>query len=598
MWIRRRGAQLTIAGVLDPEAADEGATSAWTVSATRTTITSGLVHHIEAESGRQTLDVSIAEAELGALTTPDVAVPFSFEATLGTGGRVSARGEAVRTPLRITARAELSDVALPPLVALSDSPLQLESGTTSARLTVGLLGERAEGSGTITVRDLKTLSPDPARPEEVMAFKEMRLVVRDARTAPLQVSLGTLALDWPYVLIDRIDSGIFPVSLAFRPADSEGAADPFRLRIDELEVLGGRIDFRDATLTPPYWRSLANFKLAAQGAETPGIRVGKLRGSALVDELSPLRFEGTIGTRTHLVAEVERLALPPFNAYLQGTAPYTVTAGAISGRSEIVLDRSELEVNNRIVLSRLGLGGGTGQDFVKRELGIPLTLALALMKDYRGNIELSLPFGGNLREPTFSMRSVVMQAIVGAIRGAILSPLNAIGRVVLRNGRIERFDLDPIPFSPGGRELDAVGRERVAQVSRVLWARPDLAVRLRGQAAIDDVEKLKDERALAALADDPGAEPLRGFLRARLEGAPPPPLDEPLRARLETVRGTLSWPGEELRNLAGDRGAVAAAALILEFKVDPDRVAAAPPETPQPNALAAHPGASVELHEH
>jgi hypothetical protein len=326
------------------------------------------------------------------------------------------------------------------------------------------------------------------------------------------------------------------------------------------------------------------------------VRVADLRGSGLVDELSPLRVEGTIGTRTQLVAEVERLALPPFNAYLSGTAPYTVTGGAISGRSEIVLDRSELEVNNRIVLSRLGLGGAAGPDFVKRELGIPLTLAIALMKDYRGNIELTLPFGGNLQEPTFSMRSVILQAVVRAIRGAILSPVNALGRVIFRDGRIERFDLDPIRFPPGERELDALGRERVAQISRVLWAHPDLAVRLRGEAAIDDLERLNDEAALGALTD-PKAEPLRNFLRARLDGAPPPPLDEDQRAELEAVRARIPWPGEALRNLAVDRGAVAAAALILEFKLDPERVATAPPETPQPNTLAPHPGVSVELHE-
>src|SRR5205814_1550537 len=120
----------------------------------------------------------------------------------------------------------------------------------------------------------------------------------------------------------------------------------------------------------------------------------------------------SIGARTHLVAEVERLALPPFNAYLEGASPYTLSSGSVSGKSEITLERSELEVNNQVVLSRLGLNGEPGEDFVKRQLGIPLTLALALMKDYRGDIALGLPFGGNLSEPSFSMRTVVLQGIV------------------------------------------------------------------------------------------------------------------------------------------------------------------------------------------
>src|SRR5207237_1253122 len=87
-------------------------------------------------------------------------------------------------------------------------------------------------------------------------------------------------------------------------------------------------------------------------------------------------------TRTHLAAEVERLALPPFNAYLiQGLLPYRVTSGLLTGRSEITLERSQLEVDNRVVLSRLGLVKGGEPDPIERDIGVPLTLALARRPD-------------------------------------------------------------------------------------------------------------------------------------------------------------------------------------------------------------------------
>jgi len=294
---------------------------------------------------------------------------------------------------------------------------------------------------------------------------------------------------------------------------------------------------------------------------------------------------------------VERLDLLPFNAYLLGASPYTISSGAVTGRSEITLDRSQLEVNNHVVLSRLGLAGSEDQDFVKREVGIPLTLALALMKDYRGNIALALPFGGDLKEPTFEMRSVILQAIVRAIRGAVLSPLNALGRVLVRDGRIEQIELEAVPFPPGERQLDEAGRERLQQVARVLESHPDLAVRFRGLVAADDVERIQDEAALEALGTAPADEPLRAFLRARLAGRPPVPLDREQKVRLDALRAALPWPGTKLHELAVDRGAVAAASVIVDHKVDPERVAAETPEVSGPEQLAPAPGASVELHE-
>src|SRR5439155_1440175 len=266
---------------------------------------------------------------------PEAAVPFSLAAVLGTGGRVSATGELVRAPGATKLHAELAALALPPLAALARSPLRLESGNASGAFDIAYGAGGAEASGTLVVADVKTISPDPARPEDVLALKEARLALRQAGSAPPSVAFERVEIDWPYVLVDRSAEGIFP------------------------------------------------FSLLAATAPAP----------------------------------VERLALPPFNAYLEGASPYTLSSGSVSGKSEITLERSELEVNNQVVLSRLGLNGEPGEDFVKRQLGIPLTLALALMKDYRGDIALGLPFGGNLSEPSFSMRTVVLQGIVQALRG-------------------------------------------------------------------------------------------------------------------------------------------------------------------------------------
>jgi hypothetical protein len=196
------------------------------------------------------------------------------------------------------------------------------------------------------------------------------------------------------------------------------------------------------------------------------------------------------------------------------------------------------------------------------------------------------------------MRSVVLQAIVRTVRGAVLSPLNALGRVFLRDGRVEQFNLDPIPLAPGSRTLDDAGRARIQQIARVLEGHPDLVVRVRGQVAQADVDRLRDEAALAALVGDPSApEKLRQVLRARIAGVPAPALDPEEGNRLESLLATIAWPADALRAVAVDRGAVAAASFILDFKIDPARVAADPAVEPRPETLGPAPSATVELRE-
>jgi Domain of Unknown Function (DUF748) len=598
--ISRRGTIVEIPGIFRSDSPPSGS-PAWTVTITDTVLQQVALHHTDASTGEAAPGLLIEEGQLGALGAPEVSVPFSFTATIDSGGHLDARGELGPGSAAGSARLSLTEVALPPFVHLVGGPVELESGVATGTLDITLRDGVGHGSGTVTLGDLKTRSPDPDRPENVLACHEIRLTFNHLRTSPFRMAFTELRLASPYLFIDRAPSGVFPLTVLF-PAETSGtqSADSSGLdaaiRIDRLAVSDGRIDFRDLMLTPPYWRSLAAFELGATDVALPRVRIARFEGKGLVDELSPLRFAGTVGAdRTEVTVNVERLALPPFNAYLQSAADYAVSSGAVSVQSQIVLDRSALEVNNQVVLSRLGIRGTDQDDFVQRQLGIPLTIALTLMKDYRGDVALNVPFGGDLHSPSFSLRTVIVQAILQAIRGAVMSPLNAIGRVILHDGRIEQFDLAPIPFPPGSATLDPGGHERVAQIAHVLALRPDLAIRLAGTVGDADLQRLTDEAALETLGTERRDRALRTMLQARLAGQPVPRLEAADQTRLDALRASLPWPGEALRNLAQDRGSAAAAVFIGDFNIPPARVAVDASPTPTPGPLPAAGGVTVNL---
>jgi hypothetical protein len=484
---------------------------------------------------------------------------------------------------------------LPPLVTTAALAVGIQSGRASGVLDVVAGGGRAEVMGTLTIDDLKTAPAAGDRPEHVLACKRIEIAIERAELPGLRADLSRVGLEWPYVFVDRTAAGLFPLTLGSGPGTAEVRSPSGTIRIDDVSVTGGRVDFRDEMLTPPYWRSLASVTLRARDVSATPVSIPRVLLDGLVDELSPLRVEGTIGARTELRVDAKQVALPPFNVYLEDVSSYSVSSGLAEVRSEIVIERSALEATKRVVLSRLGVQGGDGRgDTLKQQIGLPLTLAIALMKDYRGNIALALPVRGDLASPTFSLRSAVWQAVVQAIKGAVLSPLNALGRVLLRDGRIERFDLEPIPFPPGSRVLDATGTARVAQVARVLQTRPDLALAIRGTLAPDDLEPLQATPALAALEASGGPDALRGYLRARLADEAPPTLSPEDRSRLDTLVRGLPWPAGGAQALAVDRGQIVAATLAVEHGLDGSRFQVAPPAV-DPSALAPAPGAVLSL---
>src|SRR5262249_5648325 len=139
----------------------------WAVTAEGVDASDLHVHALEAASGDERGTLHVEQAHAGPFRAPDAPVPFSVAATVGSGGGLLVRGEVVPRPPGVTAHAEVSALALPPLAALAGLPVPLTSGVAAATADVRFADGKLDGAGSITVSDVKTASPDPANPENV-----------------------------------------------------------------------------------------------------------------------------------------------------------------------------------------------------------------------------------------------------------------------------------------------------------------------------------------------------------------------------------------------------------------------------------------------
>jgi hypothetical protein len=455
----------------------------------------------------------------GTIRLPQNEVAFSFAGTLA-GGRVTLDGRSNPTTTALSfGLGGLDLVAAAPLAGL---PLAFAKGTIEGVVELTLSEASQTFHGNLRLLDAST-APDAPHPEEVLAWQALDLAIAESTLEPLRVHVSSAAAIWPYVMVHRRSDGIFPFRLANTPtnAPSPEAAAPSTpwLQLDHLIVKGGRIEFYDSTLPKAYGIDLTDLTASAEAITLGPPRARQVSVDGKLDELSPVTITGTIApTGTVLEANIDRLLLPPLNPYLAPALGYEVKTGLARVASDIRLDGSRVKADTDLVLSRFAMRAA-GTDTVEARIGTPLSVALALMKDTRGDIHLDLPIEGDVASSEYRVGSLLREALGTALLGTIRGPLGFL-RGIFRKDEGEQFDLRPVPFPAGSAALGPDGEARIAEIARLLNRQTALEALLIPAPSRADFDAVKAGGAtqpldtLAQLARDRGA-----AVYARLTGA-------------------------------------------------------------------------------
>lgn len=449
------------------------------------------------------------------------------------GGTVSVDGRLGIDPPEIDATARLDGIDVAALAALGDPPLGIARGSASG--TIAAHGDPAAPAieASLDVQQLHTVPPSAAESDHLLAVDRAVVQLRVAPGAVGDVRVTSLRLSYPYAMIARDAGGIFPLDVLSRGRDPAGAPDappasapstppvaPSRtIRLDAVAIDGGRMDFVDHTTTPAYWMGLASITGSVHDVSLAPNELGRLELSARQDELHPLAASAQRAgeTRWQGTASVKDLSLATLNPYLAPVLGYEAQTGTLSVDLTATLDGTKLTATSAISADGVGLRQ-TGLDVIQRETGVPLTVALGLLKDVGGEIELDVPVEVDTATGTVALGSFVTQAIGRAVLGALSSPLRWLGMLFGTDGPPHALAIDPVPFAAGSAVLDTAGTARVGQIARILQSHADLDVILKAMVAAAD----RDAVGAAALADlaRVRVEAVRAAFASARDGAP------------------------------------------------------------------------------
>jgi hypothetical protein len=322
---------------------------------------------------------------------------------------------------------------------------------------------------------------------------------------------------------------------------------PLDLRVGATRLTNGRVDFSDHFVRPNYSAGLTelNGELGPFSSSSREMASLQLRGRA--EGTAQLEIGGRLNPSVEplaldIKARATDLELAPLSPYAGKYAGYAIEHGKLSLDVAYKIDADgRLEASNQLVLNQLTFGERIDSPDATR---LPVLLAVALLKDRNGVIDIQLPISGSLDDPQFSVGGIIFRLVVNLLAKAITSPF-----ALLAGGGGGAEDPGFVAFEAGTPVIAGAGAGALDKIVPPLTDRPNLTVTITGSA--DPVSEA-DAFRRAAIEARLRAEQRREAQRSgAAPDAPPAGLTPEARLRLLEALYRRSDIPDKPRNLLG-----------------------------------------------
>lgn len=310
-----------------------------------------------------------------------------------------------------------------------------------------------------------------------------------------------------------LDSQTSSVRFGAQPAPAKGKAAPeapasgpgglpFPINIQRIRVNKGELFFADLTLTPQFGTRIHTLNGTVNSLSSRRNSKAQMKLEGAVDEYGLARFDGDLSpfaptdymNITATFRNVELTSMTPYSAKFAG---YRIASGKLSADLKYFVQQRQLKGDNHVVIDQLTLGERVESPTAVK---IPLELAIALLKDADGRIDLGLPVSGSLDDPQFSLGGLIWKVVVNVLTKIVTAPFRALGALL----GVEGDKLEAVDFDAGSDRMLPPEKEKLKQVATALEKRPQLKLGVKPAYTVQDAEAIKSLRVRRELASRAG----------------------------------------------------------------------------------------------
>jgi uncharacterized protein involved in outer membrane biogenesis len=271
------------------------------------------------------------------------------------------------------------------------------------------------------------------------------------------------------------------------------------IRIGQMEFTRGNVNFTDNLIKPNYTANMTGLggnvtTLASDSAEPATMSL-----AGKIDEDAPVDINGRLNPLApKLFLDIEGrtkgVDLPRLTPYSVKYAGYPIVKGKLSMEVSYKVENERLTANNHLYLDQLTFGEKVESPTATK---LPVLLAVSLLKNSKGEIDINLPISGTLTDPKFSVGSIIIQVIVNLLTKVVTAPFTLLAAAF---GGSE--ELGYIEFAPGASALAADQTKRLDTLAKALNDRPGLKLDIIGRvdpaADTEGVKRAKVDAKLKA----------------------------------------------------------------------------------------------------
>jgi hypothetical protein len=453
----------------------------------------------------------------GLSTLSNEPITVSLSARLNEAGSVTASGTAQVTPPLADLEIGVSDLDLRPFQPYvnEQARLTITSGRFNLRSHVRYT---PPGAGTPLVKFTGEFSLTNFVTADQVLFKEFvkwdslnvngidldvqpnQLQVQEVKWRGLQTSVIIGPDHRPNLKTVLPEKATNAPAIA-TPSTAPATAEGFPVQLGALVLESASFHFADESIEPHGVFDVQEFGGTVKGLSSQAQSTATVDVSGKVDAASPFSISGKVNplakdVQLDLAVAFTNTDLTAFTTYLEKYAGHPLNKGKLTMGLHYDINQKQLKAENKFRIDHFTLGPRNDSTNATH---LPVKLAVALLKDRNGQINLDVPVSGKTDDPQFKVGPIIVKVVLNLLVKAATSPFSLLGALV---GGGE--ELSFVEFQPGRAEIPDAEAQKLDKLVKALYERPAVSLEIAGAFDAD-----QDRAALAALKLEQQARVLR-----------------------------------------------------------------------------------------